>query len=190
MMKRLSFRLFFPIISCQSGGGVNDKVIDEPQKEVMEDVDHVDVKDAPKREEYIDESIAAHLSLRNPAKDEVSHPNTVFVIDADEKYELQTYEGSLMKASGAEGGFNLKLVPFHDYDYNLEMEIRSKYDEDLLVYITKEQNESLGYVNYDKSTNNLHWDYLENLFQVYYYQKEGKNIPTRFINKGKTDWDG
>ena len=95
-----------------------------------------------------------------------------------------------MKASGAAAGFSLRFHPFDEYDYDLEQTIKSKYDFDLDVILTKEQNNTLGFVDYSKGTNNLAWDYFENLFKVYYYEKEGSNYPLKFINEGKTEWDG
>ena len=145
-----------------------------------------EINSRPNRDVYIDENVAANIVLSFDGADE-----TVFAEEENgQKYEVKLYEGTLMKASGAPTGFSLRFSPFDLYDYELERNIKSIYSDDLDIILNSEQNKALGFVDYSDETENITWDYFENLFKVYYYEKEGLNYPLKFINEGKTEWDG
>ena len=109
-----------------------------------------------------------------------------------ETYEILNYEGLLKTGFGMSGALlNLTFIPYDYYDDNLEKMIVSKFQFNINLTITKEQNDYLGFVNYDGSTENIAWDYYENLFTIYYYVADnGDLIPLKFIDQGKTEWDG
>jgi hypothetical protein len=141
-------------------------------------------------------------SLMNKYIDQVLVPNALIYqnqasndyceVEVDSvKYEILAYEGRLMSASGSTGGFTLYFEPFNQYDDALEMEIESKYQFKLTAFITKNQNDHLHFIDYTKETKNIAWDYFENLFTIYYYLNEQlDNVPLKFVNLGKTEWDG
>ena len=95
-----------------------------------------------------------------------------------------------MTAASNSEGYQLRFQPFHEIDPDTEQEIKSQYDYYLDLQISRQQNDYLGYVTSSEETNNLEWDYLENLFEVYYYEANGKNYPLKLIDNGKTEWDG
>lgn len=142
------------------------------------------IEERPNRVDFIDENKAADELL---AFDEVANP---CVIKGDVLCPIENYEGTLMKASGLNGGFELKFVPFDDYDHKLDQEIPSPYDFDLKIFLSKSQNDVLGYVDYSEATKNIARDYFENLFTIYYFEFEQNKYPLKFVNQGKTEWDG
>lgn len=140
---------------------------------------------SPDRSVYIDEQIASEVTLEFGPLDELVYANV-----NGETHPVKLYEGTMMKASGAAAGYSLRFQPYDRYDFATERTIESKYDFDLDIILSRDQNDKLGFVDYTDATNNLVWDYFENLFKVYYYETESGNYPLKFINEGKTEWDG
>ncbi len=54
--------------------------------------------------------------------------------------------------------------------------------------------DQINYLDFTESnaeTNNIQWDFFENLFGITFYVDENQNNrPLKFENLGKTDWDG
>ena len=146
--------------------------------------------ETPDHHFYVDDELVPHVELEFGTADSANELKPVLAKINEEKFEVLKYEGTLMKASGNSEGYLLRFEPYNHYDHSTEQEMISKYDFYLDVQISREQNKKLGFVINSEETNNLEWDYLENLFQVYYYVKDGKNYPLKFVDQGKTDWDG
>ena len=137
--------------------------------------------------QYIDQALVPNALIY---QDQAGTEYVEVIVDSV-NYEILTYEGRLMSASGSTGGFTLFFEPFNQYDDALEMEIESKYQFKLTAFITKNQNDHLHFIDYTKETKNIAWDYFENLFTIYYYLNEQlDNVPLKFVNLGKTEWDG
>jgi hypothetical protein len=183
-VKKIILVGFIALLSCNQVEE-NDSSLDTQLNEITKVDAKEEIEKGPDRTQYIDEEIAGELLLSFEGKEQ-----DAFVNDADETYIIQLYEGILMKASGAAAGFSLRFSPYDFWDEEMEMLVESKYDSDLDVLLSKEQNEVLGFVDFTHETKNIAWDYFENLFKIYYYEKEGLKYPLKFINEGKTDWDG
>jgi hypothetical protein len=170
------------LVSCQGG-----------EKDAGESVDQAEVfvaPDQPDHSFYVDEDIAPSVNLEFGEADSAEMARPVIAIIDNDRYTVVKYEGTLMNASPSNDGYFLRFEPFHEYDDDLEQEIKSEYDFYLDVFVNKDQNKTLGYVEQSESTNNLKWDYFENLFKVFYYEKEGVFYPLKMENLGKTEWDG
>ena len=164
---------------------VNSSETRESDVEELHDPNSVDKVESPDRSKYIDEEIASNVILEyGPVNENVN------AVIENESFPVQFYEGTLMKALGAAAGFSLRFTPYDFWDDDLEMEVKSDFDYTIDVNLSREQNTVLEFVDYTDETENLAWDYFENLFQIYYYEKEGNNFPLKFVNLGKTDWDG
>ena len=163
---------------------LNEDTLVEVQEIKEEDLA---VKDYDK---YVDKDLhEAEIDLvyTNPAEKAGLHA----IIDGN-KYPVMTYQGILKTGFGIASGW-LKLIfePYSYWDDKLETRVESPYDFDLQLLLSAKQNKILGYVNFDSSTDNISWDYHENLFTIYYYENENSELfPLNFINEGKTDWDG
>ncbi|MBD3637228.1 MAG: hypothetical protein HUJ25_07755 [Crocinitomicaceae bacterium] len=173
------------LLACEGKQVIHKNDRSETAVVELTNPDNVAAPEKPDRSVYINEKIAANVDLKFG-----EFEKSVYAKVGEEQYKVKVYEGTLMKASGADGGFSLRFSPYDKYDYATERVIKSNYKENLNVLLSKEQNDVLGYVDYTDETNNLAWDYFENLFTVYYYEKEGKNYPLNFVNQGKTEWDG
>ncbi len=173
------------IVSC---GG-------EKQNEIVEDGVHFDAPDTiksagPNIETYVDSKLVNvdfNLQYENPPSKDV-----VNVLIEGKTYEVLSYEGILKTGFGSPGNkVELAFAPYDYYDDNLEQMMNSQYQFNINLTLTKEQNDYLGYVNYDSSTENIKWDYFENLFSIYYFINENQeNIPLKITDLGKTEWDG
>ena len=185
-MKRFCVLACLYLVACTGNiEGKEENLTTDSDTPEMRSTETVEEVNTPDRAIYVDDQIAAEVGLEFGPVDEVVYAN----VDG-ETYPVEIYEGTMMKASGAAAGFSLRFTPYDKYDYATEQTIKSKYDIDLDVILSREQNDVLGFVDYTDATNNLAWDFFENLFKVYYYEKDGNNYPLRFINEGKTDWDG
>lgn len=164
---------------------------DENETENTEIIEEEIVLEKPDRSEVIDESISAEIELEYGEIGSELVQKPIFALINGTKNLVKKYEGTFMKASGINGMLLLKFVPYSYWDDNLELEVKSVFDSNLELYLSKNQNDVLGFVDYSKATNNIAWDYFENLFTIYYYENdEGEAFPLNFINLGKTEWDG
>lgn len=154
---------------------------------VMEDPNH-QTEFSIDRAQYIDERIAGTVKL--DAANPTEKKDQVYALIQGDRFLVKKYQGTLMKASGTQGGFSLKLDPYSFWDDVTGQMINSPYAESINIYLSKENNDVLGYVDYSDATENLAWDFFENLFTIYYYTDGEKNCPLKFINEGKTEWDG
>lgn len=188
-MKKLSIIIVSSLMmSCgESEVEDGDFVVsaDRPTEEIS-DPFATELDKAPDRAAYIDDRIAAEVNVVFSKK----LSGVVYAELNDTNYNVFTYEGQLMKASGHPEGFQLRFTPYSYWDDDLEMEVKSKHSNNLEIILTKAQNDVLGYIDYTKETKNLAWDYYENLFSVTYFQKDKKFYPMKFENLGKTEWDG
>ncbi|MCB9225014.1 MAG: hypothetical protein R2780_05250 [Crocinitomicaceae bacterium] len=183
---RVYYLLLIFLFSCSSA----------VEKKMEEANDHVEDQDpsfssleVPEHEFYVDDELVSGVNLEfGASEDEGAKP--VFARINGTKYEVLKYEGTLMSAFGNSEGYQLRMEPFNHFDQATEQEIKSKYDYYLDIQLNREQNKVLGFVTNDDSTHNLEWDYFENLMEVFYYKKNGKNYPLKFIDHGKTEWDG
>jgi hypothetical protein len=186
-MQKCVLILVLFVLSCSEKEGTEVEGISENQNPEKEELSVTVEK--PDRSEMIDESISSNVELEF-GENELAQ-KTVFALVDGGKYLVEKYEGTFMKASGVNGMFLLKFIPFSSWDDNLDMEVKSPFDFDLEIFLRKDQNDELGYVDYSKATNNIAWDYFENLFTIYYYENdEGEAFPLKFVNLGKTEWDG
>ncbi|MFT4600109.1 MAG: hypothetical protein ACI857_000279 [Arenicella sp.] len=114
----------------------------------------------------------------------------ISVRDNFEEFEMLQYEGLMTGAHYAEGGFNLEFEPYSYWDDEMEEEVKSPYDFRTTIYITKEQNEYLDFVDFTYETNEIAWDFFECVFEINFYLKGTTSIPLKFSNMGKLNWDG
>ena len=111
-------------------------------------------------------------------------------VDSQE-VEVLTYEGVLTDARITDEGATLFLEPHVHWDHDLEVEVKSLYEFNISLELTKVQDDYLGFTEINSETNNIVWDFYQNLFLVHYYvDAKQRNIPLKFINQGKTEWDG
>lgn len=171
------------LFSC--AGQVDEPVadsIDDPKEEFIS-------PETPDYSFYIDDELIADVQLEFGMADS-GYAKPVLATINKKKYEILKYEGTLIEAAGISEGYRLRFQPYNEIDPATEEVIKSKYDFYLDLNISRKQNEYLGYVKASDETNNLEWDYLENLFEIFYYTSEGKNYPLKLIDHGKTEWDG
>lgn len=106
-------------------------------------------------------------------------------------YEIMSYEGLFVEASIGSSGGTFFFKPYDYYDENLEMEVKSEFNFSLSLNLSADQLNQLSYTERNSETNNIKWDFFENLFTVYFYLDEDQNnLPLKFIDSGKTEWDG
>lgn len=186
-MRLLPFILFGFIVSC---GEVQEKETDNAVPEDLPfEEEEMTAPEVPERSVYIDENLIAGGELVYSDPDENNQKFVYIEIDR-EKYLVQKYEGQLLKASGHAEGFVLHFEPYDYWDEEEGYFVESKEVGDRDIVLSKAQNDYLGFVDYTKETNNLAWDFYENLFIIYFYDDDEWLYPLKFINEGKTEWDG
>lgn len=144
----------------------------------------------PDHDAYVDELLAPDVLLHF---DEGSSSETEVVMATvnGKAYEILKYEGQLVDAFATSDGYNYRLDPYHYYDEALEMEVKSPYTFSINLSVTKTQESQLGFYENSSHTNNIKWDWFENLFEVYFYLDENlNNRPLKMSDLGKTEWDG
>jgi hypothetical protein len=171
------------LVSC----GVETEKVEAENNE--QDSEEFVSPESPDHDFYIDDELIENVDLEFGVADSGEAKPVLAKINGG-KYRVLKYEGTLMKASGNADGYLLQFEPYNYYDESLEQEVKSPYDYYLDIQISRDQNNYLGYVISSEETNNLDWDYFENLFEILYYENDGKNYPLKFIDNGKTEWDG
>ncbi len=189
MIGRLSKVLFLGLLasSCASNNEeeacescaleVDSLALSEEKAPVVSDElmkKYIDPKLVPEAEVFEDPSI--------------SYPEVSF---GDNRFEILTYEGVFTRAEvHAEGG-TFWFEPYNYWDDDLELEVKSEYQMNMTFDLNKDQINYLDFTELNAETNNIQWDFFENLFGITFYLDENQNNrPLKFENLGKTDWDG
>ncbi|MEO9533977.1 MAG: hypothetical protein ABJG68_03195 [Crocinitomicaceae bacterium] len=154
--------------------------------------EEVEVLEEPVQEkEPVDASRFIDFALVGEHEVVEEEVNVYYVMINDEPNEILKYEGKLVDASKLSDGYLLYFEPYSFWDDNLEMQIESQTNFKLTCVVSKKQVDYLGYFEDAPATNDIKWDYFENLFTLYYYLDEHQeNIPLKFEDEGKTEWDG
>lgn len=178
MIGHLNKVSIFILVFCSCENTKNDPLI-EPEIELVQ-IEEVSL-DA---ERFVDFDLVGEREI---IKEDGYH----YVIIDGEPEEILIYEGQLISTTKLEDGYLLFFEPYNYWDDDLEMTVESETNFSLSLQITKEQADYLGYFEKSSETDDIKWDYFENLFRVSSYIDENQNhIPLKFEDLGKTEWDG
>ena len=141
-------------------------------------------------EESIDGSKFVDFELTGE-KEVIEEEGYNSVIIDGEAQEILIYEGQLMATTKLDDGYMLFFEPYNYWDDDLEMTIDSETNFSVTLQISQKQADYLGFFEESSETDDIKWDYFENLFKVSMYIDENQNnIPLKFEDLGKTEWDG
>jgi len=177
-LNKLTVLPLFMFLAC-------GQVETEEQETVESEVEEVGPIEVVNNSQIIDVDLVGNIDVQE------QEPGVFYAAIASETFEILSYEGLLSGARYAEGGFELEFSMYSFWDEDLEMEVESKDRINISFFITKEQNKHLGFIDFTKETELVAWDYFECIFKVNFYMDDARNnIPLKFSNLGKLEWDG
>lgn len=172
--------IFFVLISCENAteASFSEKEVEVAEVEELE-------KEPVDAERFVDFKLVGEHEV-------IEEEQNVFSILIDgEPNEILIYQGKLVDATKLSDGYMMYFEPYSFWDDNLEMQIESTTNFKMVCLVSRQQADYLGYFEDAPSTGDIKWDYYENLFTVYSYLDENHdNIPIKFEDEGKTEWDG
>ncbi|OIQ27415.1 MAG: hypothetical protein BM555_06095 [Crocinitomix sp. MedPE-SWsnd] len=172
---------FLFLIACGEESSDNQN-LEETQASEEAEIETIEIVN---NSQIIDAELVGDIDVQE------EEPGVFYAAIASETYEILSYEGLLSGARYADGGFELDFEMYSYWDEDLEMELESKDRCNVSLFITKRQNDHLGFIDFTKENNLLAWDYFECIFKVNYYLDDfHNNIPLKFSNLGKLEWDG
>ena len=170
----------FVLFSCENG---TEATLSEQEVEVAE-VEVIE-KEPVDAERFVDFDLVGEHEV-------IEEEQNVFSILIDgEPQEILVYQGKLVDARNSGDGYMMYFEPYSFWDDNLEMQVESETNFKMVCSVSKDQANYLGSFEDAPLTGDIKWDYYENLFMVYsYLDGDQNNIPIKFEDEGKTEWDG